>query len=134
MIGKLKYWLCMLFYMSTHHNLQIVTFEWKLQLSYNTVDVTCCKQMRYFSGFIVSFSGYWQSRCSITLTDARTFLGLHEDGLNFKSPRASAPIVKQHVLSFFEVRLQPVSRAIHHAWMTSLSNTKLLFLHWKSVA
>lgn len=91
MLGRLKYWLCMLFYMSTHHNLQIVTFEWKLQLSYNTVDVTCCKQMRYFSGFIVSFSGYWQSRCSITLTDARTFLVIHEDGLSFKLPRASAP-------------------------------------------
>ena len=81
----------MLFYVSTHHNLQIITFERKLQLSYNTVDATCCKQMCYFLGFVVPFSGYGQSRCSTTLMDAKTFLVIHEDGLSFKSSRASAP-------------------------------------------
>lgn len=91
MIGRLKYWVCMLFYVSTNHNWQIITFEWKLQLSYNTVDATFCKQMCYFSGFVVSFSECGQSRCSITLMDTRTFLVIHEDGLSFKWPRASAP-------------------------------------------
>lgn len=47
--------------------------------------------MCYFLGFVVPFSGYWQSRRSLTLTDARTFVVIHEDGLSFKSPRASAP-------------------------------------------